>query len=439
MRPVHAQRTLRRGEAGNTLLVAMVFGMIAGMLLVTYLTLLENQNRSSLRYQAFEQALVTADAGVEEALSHLRRNPGQREADGWVTATNCVLKQRDLGEGHYVVCISNVTPPVIFSHGYARVPTSEGYLPPRTIRVDTRPRPMFPAALTALGQVELYGCNLRTDSFDSGDPRASTEGRFDPGKSRDHGDLLTNGTLTNSLGRGSLLARGKLTTGPSGSMNVGRRGTVGSRTWVEGGNQGVQRGAFRNDANLELPPVETPYTQGAVPRKGVVNGVSYVQVLGTGRYLLRSLDLSGTNRILVNGHAMLLVQETLSLGGEAVVEIRTNASLRVYASGNRVVLGGMGFLNQAGNATNLIIHALPAHGTLSLSAAYPFVGLIYAPTFDLELGGAGNNEYDLVGAIVADRVRLRGNYRVHYDESLRRNGPSFGYMKAFWREFRPES
>lgn len=149
--------------------------------------------------------------------------------------------------------------------------------------------------------------------------------------------------------------------------------------------------------------------------------------------------MSGTNRILVNGHAMLVVQETLSLGGEAVVEIRTNASLRVYAGGSRVVLGGMGILNQTGNATNLIIHALPAHGTFSLSAAYPFIGLIYAPTFDLELGGAGNNEYDLVGAIVADRVRLRGNYRIHYDENLRRNGPSLGYMKAFWREFRPES
>jgi hypothetical protein len=348
--------------------------------------------------------------------------------------TNCYVKQRDLGEAQYVVCISNANPPVIFAHGYAHVPMSPKHLPPRTIRVDTRPRPMFPAAITALGQVELSGNNLRTDSFDSSDPRASTDGRFDPGKSRDHGDLLTNGALTNSLIQGGLMARGELGTGPSGSMNVGRRGTVGSRSWVESGNQGVQRGAFRNDVNLDLPPSELPYSQGALPRGGKFDNMTYVHVLGNGRYLLRSLELGDTNRVLVNGHAMLVVQETLNLSGEAVIEIRTNASLQLFLTGTRAVIGGMGIINRAGNATNLIVHALPSRGTLTLSGAYPFIGLIYAPTFNLEMGGAGNNEYDIVGAIVADRVRLRGNYRIHYDENLRRNGPSLGFMKAFWRE-----
>src|SRR5262245_62871633 len=60
-----------RKEQGSTLIVTVVLGGILGMLMVSYLSMVNTQKFSVSRAQSWNKAIVVAEAGVEEALAHL--------------------------------------------------------------------------------------------------------------------------------------------------------------------------------------------------------------------------------------------------------------------------------------------------------------------------------------------------------------------------------
>ena len=63
-----------------------------------------------------------------------------------------------------------------------------------------------------------------------------------------------------------------------------------------------------------------------------------------------------------------------------------------------------------------------------------FTGAIYAPQAAFSLGGGGNDAYDFVGASVTKTVKMNGHFNFHYDENLRRIGPSRGFLPTRWME-----
>ena len=40
-------------------------------------------------------------------------------------------------------------------------------------------------------------------------------------------------------------------------------------------------------------------------------------------------------------------------------------------------------------------------------------------------GGGGSGNQDVIGSIVAKSISINGHFNLHYDESLRTNGPTF--------------
>jgi hypothetical protein len=68
--------------------------------------------------------------------------------------------------------------------------------PHALFRVQTLPMSGLAHALAARGQITISG-SLDTDSFNSEDPVLSTDGQYDPAKSRDHGDVATQPELRN--------------------------------------------------------------------------------------------------------------------------------------------------------------------------------------------------------------------------------------------------
>src|SRR6187402_2543593 len=63
-------------DRGSILLVALVISAVLGITLASYLTLVSFQNRSVVRSQYWNRALVVAEAGVEEALQMVNKNSG---------------------------------------------------------------------------------------------------------------------------------------------------------------------------------------------------------------------------------------------------------------------------------------------------------------------------------------------------------------------------
>ncbi len=423
-------------QHGGVLLVIMIVTALMGTALASYMTLVKGENQSAMRSLAWNSALPVAEAGIEEALIHLYYNPTNRSLNGWTSGTDGYTKERWIDTSKYVVTISTNSSPIITAKGYVRKPMSTEFIPvPRTVRVTTTNDAMFAKAMVAKGQINLNGNNISTDSFDSMDPNYSTGGQYDVTKRKDNGDVATNSGLVNSLSVGNADIYGHVATGPGGSISIGPNGTVGTLSWIGGGNMGIQPGHSSDDMNVAFPDVVAPFSGGAyTPASGTVSGTSYNYVLSNGNYQMSSLSMSGNNKMYVSGNAVLYVTSTLALSGNAKIVIGTGASLKLYFGGTSASLGGNGVINNTGNAMNFMYYGLPSNTSLSMSGNAGFAGVIYAPNADFSLNGGGSNSYDFVGASVTKTVTMNGHFKFHYDENLGRIGPSRGFVVTSWNE-----
>ena len=111
----------------------------------------------------------------------------------------------------------------------------------------------------------------------------------------------------------------------------------------------------------------------------------------------------------------------------------TPVNRQFNASAAHPSLGGNGIVNP-GDAMNFQYYGMPSNTTLSYSGNAAFTGVIYAPNADFTLGGGGNGIYDFVGASVTSTVKMNGHFHFHYDENLKRIGPSRGYIITSWNE-----
>ena len=170
-----------------------------------------------------------------------------------------------------------------------------------------------------------------------------------------------------------------------------------------------------------LPDVIAPFSDGLTPGPRVVGGIAYYYVLDSGNYRLASL---ASSRMLVLGNAQLYVSGTVTMTGISGITIAPGARLKLFA-GNNVHLGGNGIINQTGNAANFTLNGLPACRSINLFGNGTFAGVIYAPNADLTLIGGGAADEDFSGAAILRSITLNGHWRIHFDEALQRNGPSF--------------
>jgi hypothetical protein len=410
-------------------------GTIMGSALLAYLTLVDNQDRGIRRSEAWNSAIAVAEAGIEEALAHTWYNQYALGTNDWNLTNNAYTKSRALDStSYFLAAISNVQPPVIYCQGFVRIPRSPAYLPPRTVRVVVGPNTLFKKGMVAKGAIDLSGNNIKTDSFDSGDPAFSTGGQYDPAKTKDNGDVATDSAMVDSLNVWNANIFGHVATGPGGSVLVGPNGAVGSKAWQTAGNKGIQDGWFADDMNVTFFDIPVPYTTGLNPVAGNVAGTNYQHVLATGNYIMDDLDLKGNKAICVSGNAVLYVKADFSISGNAFLYIAPGGTLTLYVGGATKIAGN-GVANAGTCATNFAYYGLPSNTSIDMGGNAAFVGMIYAPNAALSLGGGGaSSDYDFVGASVTASVKLNGHYNFHYDEAVGRNGPTKGCIVTSWRE-----
>ncbi|MEY2408555.1 MAG: hypothetical protein QOF48_1225 [Verrucomicrobiota bacterium] len=290
----------RRGEQGHVLLLAIIITGLIGFILVTYLTLVQSQNASVMRSQAWNSAIPIIEAGVEEGLAHLTAHGSTNLAcDGWTQVDNTYQMTRFIGENFYVVTITNFvqgssnSAPIIDSKGYVIMPlvlTSAAgpllaavnapaagvtYLG-RGVRVTAARDVLFVKGMVAKDAIDLNGNGVSTDSFDSSNPAYSTGGLYDPAKAKDSGDIAVNASIVNSINLGNADIHGHASTGPNGTISMGPSGGVGSYAWRAAGNDGIQPGWSASDMNVTFPDVSAPFNGGGFTPSGgsVTNAVS---------------------------------------------------------------------------------------------------------------------------------------------------------------------
>ncbi len=294
--------SLPKGQQGNTLLLTIVVTGLLGFLLAAYLTLVQSQNGANVRSQSWNSAIPVVEAGIEDALAHLNSHGltnGPLDVDGWNLSSGTYSVTRSVGDSFYSVTIKNYVvgapsnSPIVESKGYVSMPlvltaaqypllasstspnTSVSFLG-RGVRVRTRQDFIFMKGMVAKDSIDLNGNNVHSDSFDSTDPRYSTNGLYVYGMTRDNGDIAVNASLTNSLQVGNADIYGHVSTGPGGTVAIGPQGAVGDTTFHDSGGKGIESGWSTDDMNVAFPEVLPPFSGGGfTPSGGWVTNVTY--------------------------------------------------------------------------------------------------------------------------------------------------------------------
>ena len=449
----------------SVLLVTLGTISIIGIGLATYLTMVKFESQATFRSLAWNTAIPVTEAGIEEALTQLRYADTTNvnlSANGWTSSGGLYSRQRTFRDGSQysvsikpgvapvqpvITCSASIPMPASFPSFYGMllgaVGTSDAgaSIARRTIQVTVTNTPLY-GGPTSLGLINMNGNNVNVDSFDSMDPKYSTNGLYDTSKANDHGDLATVSGLTNVFNIGNANIKGHIHTGPGGSVVLGPQGSVGDAAWVNGNNKGIQAGHFSDDMNVQFADADVPFTSGSQGPSGpvTINGTSYNNVvsgdasLGTGgRYQFSTL--SGSLYVSPGANVVLYVPGTADLTG---IVLGTNATIKIY-NGTKTGSGqsanmGTGAGASGGHSWNFQYYGLPSVTTITYSANATYTGTIYAPQANLSLSGGGNNTYDFVGCFVVGNLSMNGHFNVHYDEALKRFGPNRNFVITSWNE-----
>src|SRR5882724_3291463 len=121
---------------GSVLLVTLCTAWVIGIALVSYLTLVANQNRTTYHSQSWSGCIPVLEAGIEEALTQLNYNNGEgtnnATTHGWTLADGLYTKSGIVGPAidgiYYEVTIdpNTAATPIIISKGYVPAPGNTG-------------------------------------------------------------------------------------------------------------------------------------------------------------------------------------------------------------------------------------------------------------------------------------------------------------------------
>jgi hypothetical protein len=421
------------GQTGSTLIITLATAGILGAVLGTYLTMASQENLKVKRSIGWNAALPLAEAGIEEACSHITWSPTNFDwrADGWLFDSNTFSysKSRTLGDGYYKVGVSGWFGGVatITSVGYGAW-TGSNYIS-RTVVVNVQtPTPVLPSGLIAFN-ID-FGGTFNADSFDSRTNLYSTNGRYDDKKRTANALVASRPGSTGFNVAGTTDIRGYVATGIGGLVTVSGSGIVGDLAYNTKGT--IQPGHQTNTFATVYPAVTAPFgpTLPGVktPSSGTnASGQAFDYVLNGGAYYAPSLGSATTMYVAAD--------TTLFVAGGTdipVVYFNTNArpKLTLFFGGPNLNLpNGIGknlTFNNAAPQFWLIV--LPTCAQLKWTGG-SFSGVIYGPT--MPLVASGNAE--LQGAIVASSFSCTGTFDFHFDEATSASDAK-KYQIIVWNE-----
>lgn len=434
----------RHNTEGSVLLVTVITLFVLTTMAVSYLFMLQNDNRFVARDQAWNRALVVAEAGVEEAMAHINSGgallaPLQNfSGDSWsLSGTNYAMQRPgDLYGGGYSVIVGGPTNiATITSTGMVTAPLSATTLH-RIVQVTASFTSGFQVGIAAISSINLNGNNIVIDSYDSSNTNLFTNGLYNVQHRQDHGDVATLTTNQFSIGNNNIM--GKVHMPPSATINdvaFGHNGAVGDVAWANptARNTGFESPSyFVNDFNTTFPDVSVPYTSGTAvssPSTGRTN------TLSTGTYYYNGNFSFGNNGVLdvsAYSYVELYVTGNFDMGtAGSLIKIEPGATLVLYVGG---ATAKFQTINNGGNANNFQYYGLPSNTSITMSGNSSYIGTVYAPEASITFNGGGSNTIDYQGAMVVNNLTSNGHFNMHYDENLAREPIAGIYVAGSWTE-----
>lgn len=407
------------------MITTLVMALLVGLVVSALLFVAQQQNYMTSRAQVWSSEIPIAEAGIEEAMALLNSRPPTLAQDGWTKQGTDFVKTRTLTNSYYYTVITPIgftATNRIVSIGFARVPLATNYTQ-RTVRALAKLGPPGWGIVTKT-TFEMNG-NPYVDSYDSSDPRYSTNGMYDPTKRRDRAGVASTSGLTPAIDTNGGEIYGSAGTGPGGTVD----GDVGSGAWLSS-NSGQQPDRVYNDFNMAIPDATLPanFSPSAFPPlPGIVNGVTYVYKITAGDWQFDSNVSLSSQKIYVEGKVRIYFRRDLKMTSSASITLATNATVEIYLGGD-MDLSGDCVINPTGIPNNCAVFGLPGCKEIKYAGnAQAFIKL-YAPNADIRLTG----DFDFCGSMVGNSIRTSGNSAIHYDEALRNGAPD--YVVVEWEE-----
>jgi hypothetical protein len=425
---------------------------IVTLALGSYLAMTSNENQLVMRSRCWNAALPLAEAGVEEAFSHINKNASDYAADGWNVSGTNYSKQRYLGNDYYTVTVSgapggNIT---VTSTGFVQSVSygnhgtynsvDTGYVP-RAVQVVAN-MSSIPAAVGLVAKSTLsFGGNLGVDSYDTSNlatssTNKSATGMYDSSKRSAAAFVGCVSTAPLALGGNEHIygyaASGVGTLYPTAQGSA----SIGDLTVIKG----AQTGHVTNNFSMILPDVVAPFSSANAPSSGTgtnkIHSRSYDYVLKGGNYIVSSL--SGMNLYVSDSSVLYVTGDATA--GSITFAASTNAGgtrLDLYVGGTTVPHPDLyneladGSFTQSAAVAPVQFRVLGLNNctTFNLNGG-AFVGVLYAPHVNMTCHGNAN----VYGAFTVDSFSCNGNFDFHYDLALK-NEPSIPTLKIVsWAE-----
>jgi hypothetical protein len=427
---------------------------LIGLPMTYVLSSVQHECATVARSQSWNDAMVVAEAGIEEAQAFVNKysdsstnllnawaTSTSASADGWTASgatTNIFSRTRTtvFGTGtSYSILVTNVSKTNVMIKVTGTVPAPGVWSAQsisRAVLLSSIVYGQGIGGLVSKGSVTFSGGGY-ADSFNSLDPTHSLNGQYSTTNREAHGDiLLANGNLNMS---GSSRIYGMVFTGPTNTISMG--GTaIGDTNWASG----IEPGWTNNTANVIVPdaPSVPSVTWNALPSVIAFGSTNQYILNGggptsTNYYTIPSgFNLSGGAQfIATNGNVYLYAVGTFSISGGSTLVVKPGATVSAWLNGTTTLSGG-GVVNQAGNATNATFYGTTNNTSLTISGSSAFIGRLNVPYADAVYSGSAA----FIGDFVVKTFNDSGGAAMHYDEGLM-GYPGNGYIATTWHEVPP--
>ena len=413
---------------GSILVITLVMSLLVALTVSALLFLAKEQNYLTARARTWSSEIPIAEAGIEEAMAHLNSRPPTLGQDGWQLSGTNYVKSRQLTNSYFFTSIYQASPSstsTIVSVGYARIPLATNY---------TRRTVMALAKLSSPGwgfvaktTVSMNG-NPYVDSYDSSDPRYSSNGYYVVSQRRDRAGVASISTNSGVVNTGGGLIYGNAATGPRGTVI----GNVGDGVWLAS-NSGQQPGHVSDDFNMAIPdtvfppPGWNPQSTLLLGINQIIGGIQYDYVVTEGDWQFDGNIRPSKSGVLVQGKVRIFINGNFTMSGTTAVKLAPGATLEMYMGGN-MDLRGSCVLNPTGIPADCKIYGLNTCTSMRYEGTSAAYTQMYAPYAAVTIIG----DSDFSGSIVARSLQFSGNASIHYDEALRGEGPD--WQVVAWEE-----
>ena len=265
--------------------------------------------------------------------------------------------------------------------------------------------------------------NSRTDSYDSeaGTYALQTSGSGNDLHANEEGDVGSNANITMNS---NIKIWGDASPGPSGTVSGSKLMNItGSTTPMA--------------TTISLPDVVVP----SIALSGVFSGNS--QALAKGLYHYANLQLNSNQTLTINGPATIVCDNFKLKSNSKVVVNATEGPVQFYVVDDFVLNQNTSIYSTTYDPQDVTFKLLSDNvldpgidvdfdsDLIGFDSNSKLYGTMYAPEAAITI----NSNFELFGALVARRVDLNSNCRLHYDERLMTAGGAAeaAYDTLSWR------